>query len=382
MKILSIDTSSRVCSVAILEDDKLIKENHNVSEKEHSQTLMPMIKQTLESINLTLDDIELLACGVGPGSFTGIRIGIATVKAFSDAKKIPIIGVDSLEAQATDVFIQKRKENCKIVSIIDAKKENAYFAVYRVRDGNLSIYKNADVNEIFDIINYMNFEEPVYLIGNIEMQKLEPLMLATISKEQAQGKDTCGFEYVKNSVSMAEAVGVAAFNKYKIGKDGDSNTIMPMYLRKPQAERQREGIQDEDKYIFELTKSDIEEIKKNYSKFPNLWDFRKFEEDAKNAKYYIEKQNNEIIGFIGFKVILDEIEIMNIVTRQDKRNQGVASDLLSHIIRKEKAKKINLEVNERSKTAISLYNKFGFKKVGQRSKYYNGKDDAILMTLY
>ena len=381
MKILSIDTSSSVCSIAIMEDEKVIKEAQNKSEKEHSQTLMPMLKEILEDTKLTLNDIDLIACGVGPGSFTGIRIGIATSKAFSDVKKIPVVGVDSLEAQANAVVIQKGRGNCKIVSIIDARNENAYFAVYRMKDGNLSVYKNADVSEIFDIINYMNFQEPVYLIGNIEMQKLEPLMIAEISKEQAQAKDTNNFEYVKQNVSMAEAIGVAAFNKYKNGTVGDSSTIVPMYLRKPQAERQREGIRDENKYIFEMTNQDIEEIKKDYSKFPNLWDYRKFEEDAKNSRYYIEKQNNEIIGFVGFKIIFDEIEIMNIVTRQDKRNQGVASDLLSHIIRKEKARKINLEVNEKSKTAISLYNKFGFKKVGVRTKYYNGTDDAILMTL-
>ena len=72
---------------------------------------------------------------------------------------------------------------------------------------------------------------------------------------------------------------------------------------------------------------------------------------------------------------------MNIVTREDSRNQGIASSLLSYIIRKIDYNKINLEVNENNKTALNLYRKFGFKNVGQRKNYYNGKEDAILMSL-
>ena len=100
MKILSIDTSSEIAQVAVLENKNVLKEIHNQSKKEHSETLMPMIDELMKSLNLTLDNIDLIACTKGPGSFTGIRIGLATVKAFSDAKKIPIVGVNSLEALA------------------------------------------------------------------------------------------------------------------------------------------------------------------------------------------------------------------------------------------------------------------------------------------
>ena len=96
MKILAIDTSSNICSVALVEDNKIIKEMHNFSEKEHSETLMPMIDELFKTTNLSLDNMGLIACSVGPGSFTGIRIGIATVKAFADAKNIPVVVVNSL----------------------------------------------------------------------------------------------------------------------------------------------------------------------------------------------------------------------------------------------------------------------------------------------
>lgn len=80
MKILAIDTSSKICSVSILEDNNVIIEKHNDDEKTHSQKLMPLIDETLKQFDLTLDNIDLLACCQGPGSFTGIRIGISTVK--------------------------------------------------------------------------------------------------------------------------------------------------------------------------------------------------------------------------------------------------------------------------------------------------------------
>ena len=116
MKILSIDTSSKICSVSILEDTTVILEKHTNDEKTHSQNLMPLIDELFKDTNLTLDNIDLLACSQGPGSFTGIRIGIATIKAFADAKNIPVVGVTSLESLAYNIT-----ESGLIVSLIDAK---------------------------------------------------------------------------------------------------------------------------------------------------------------------------------------------------------------------------------------------------------------------
>ena len=103
MKVLAIDTSSKICSVSILEDDIILISLYNDDEKTHSVKLMPMINEAFQKTNLTLDDISLLACCIGPGSFTGVRIGIATIKAFADVKKIPTIGVTSLESLAYNV---------------------------------------------------------------------------------------------------------------------------------------------------------------------------------------------------------------------------------------------------------------------------------------
>lgn len=381
MKILSMDTSSDVCSVALLEDDRIIDEIHNESEREHSQSLMPMIKELLEKNNITLDDIDLVASGIGPGSFTGIRIGIATTKAFSDAKNIPVVGVNSLEAQAYMVLLKEEKENSKILSMIDARNENAYVAVYRYKNDNLSVYKNPEIMSISNAPEYLDFKDNVYIIGNVPLEKVESMLRARASKEQAQGVDIKKYKFVNSNNTFAEAIGVCAYYKYQNGLAGDSNSIEPMYLNLSQAEKQKKNLDDEKIYINEMSISDKEEIESNYNKFPNIWDERTFEEDARNSKYFVAKQDNQVVGFVSYTVVLDEVEIMNIVTREDSRNQGIASSLLSYIIRKIDYNKINLEVNENNKTALNLYRKFGFKNVGLRKKYYNGKEDAILMSL-
>ena len=121
MKILSISTSSNVCSCSILENTKLIKELSISDNNTHSIKLMPQISQLLSQTNLTLNSIDLFACDIGPGSFTGIRIGISTIKAFCDITNKPCIGIPSLTSLIYNLGI-----NGFICSLIDAKNNNAY----------------------------------------------------------------------------------------------------------------------------------------------------------------------------------------------------------------------------------------------------------------
>ena len=125
MKILSIDTSSNICGVSILEDTNLICNLDSNTGRTHSENLMPMIEEIFNKTSLSIKDIDLIVCDKGPGSFTGIRIGIATAKAFNDSLEIPCIGISSLEALAYNI-----KNDGLICSIIDCKNDNCYFALY------------------------------------------------------------------------------------------------------------------------------------------------------------------------------------------------------------------------------------------------------------
>ena len=143
MKILAIDTSSKVCSVAITEDDKTITSLHNDDEKTHSVKLMPMIDEAFKNANLSLKDIDLLVGSVGPGSFTGVRIGISTIKAFADVSGLPVSGVTSLEGLAyhfitNEVIPSIQFSNTLFCSMIDANNNNVYCGLYRYYNGSLN----------------------------------------------------------------------------------------------------------------------------------------------------------------------------------------------------------------------------------------------------
>ena len=379
MKVLSIDTSSKIASIAIIEDGRVLDEMHVLSEEEHSQTLMPMIEKMFNDNNMDLDEIDLIGCSRGPGSFTGIRIGIATAKAFSDAKNIPLIGIDSLEALAYSVVIEKENNDCEILAMINAKNDNVYAATYLVNNGKLNMVKNAEIMNLTETVNYIDFKKQVFIVGCEDEDSIRKLIQAEASSERAISGDDCSFEFVKDTIPTAASIGIAAYEKYKNGVVDE--IIVPLYLRKPQAERNLFQV-DEKTIVTEMAITDKEFIIDNYDKFSSSWDIKAFKSDADDSKYFVSKIDTEVFGYISYRVVLDEVEIMNVVTREDARNMGIASSLLSYLIRNVDASKFNLEVNENNKVAIKIYKKFGFVEVGKRKNYYNnGEENAILMSL-
>ena len=379
MEVLSIDTSSKIAPIAIIEDGRVLDEMHVLSEEEHSQTLMPMIEKMFNDNNMDLDEIDLIGCSRGPGSFTGIRIGIATAKAFSDAKNIPLIGIDSLEALAYSAVIEKENNDCEILAMINAKNDNVYAATYLVNNGKLNMVKNAEIMNLTETVNYIDFKKQVFIVGCEDEDSIRKLIQAEASSERAISGDDCSFEFVKDTIPTAASIGIAAYEKYKNGVVDE--IIVPLYLRKPQAERNLFQV-DEKTIVTEMAITDKEFIIDNYDKFSSSWDIKAFKSDADDSKYFVSKIDTEVFGYISYRVVLDEVEIMNVVTREDARNMGIASSLLSYLIRNVDASKFNLEVNENNKVAIKIYKKFGFMEVGERKNYYNnGKENAILMSL-
>lgn len=213
MKILCIDTSSKLCSVAILEDTNLIKKLELDNGLTHSETLMPLIKELFEKSNLVLKDIDLLVSDIGPGSFTGIRIGVATVKAFSDSLNIPCIGISSLE-----VLAYNAKNDGIICSTIDCKNDNCYFSLYELIDGDYTVLEEPcakPVQEVLDLLNTKYSNNQIEFVG-----------------DGIPSNST-------NCYLNVEALGIAGYKKF-IKNNNVGEDILPLYLKKPQAQRQLE----------------------------------------------------------------------------------------------------------------------------------------------
>ena len=235
MKILSLDTSSKICSVAVLEDTDVIIEKHIENELTHSQKLMPLVDEILKQTNLTLKDFDFYACSVGPGSFTGVRIGVSTVKAFCDVTNVPIVSVSSLESLAYNTLSSNFTNDADLVcSILDAKNDNVYFELFKKLDNHFELIENLDAKNIDEMITLLKkYHSTSILFVGDGAKKHQYKLLEYFSKatfvEDVFNKQT------------SNSVGIAGYYHFKNGNFGDSNSITPLYLRKSQAERALEG---------------------------------------------------------------------------------------------------------------------------------------------
>lgn len=222
MRILSIDTASNLSTVAVLEDETCIKEIVVNDARNHSEKIMPMIEQVLTETNLTLKDINLIVCDKGPGSFTGIRIGVGTVIAFRDSLNIPCVGISSLEALAYNV-----KSDGLICSLIDAKNNNVYFSLFKLENNKytqINDFKFETIENVFEVLK--KYDSSITFVGDGSVFYKELILQKNLHSNFCENNDLSSY-----------SLGLAGLEHYKNSTD---NSIMPLYLRKSQAERMLE----------------------------------------------------------------------------------------------------------------------------------------------
>ena len=295
MKILGIDTSSKRCTVCILEDNNVIVELHSDDEKTHSQTLMPLIDEMFKKTDLSLKDIDMLACCVGPGSFTGVRIGISTAKAFADVYNFKTFGVSSLEGLAYNIKEEisllhtssaaktgsspENSKDCKdytsqsisliICSLIDAKNENVYYGLFDENYNKIEELSTCSIDELIDKLKRL--DKPIAFVGDGALaykEKLEQHLckslnnfseinlennLETSSNNSNNSKDSnLSAYFFEGEKNLASSISIAkfAYNKYVNFENSTAqvqdfnSSLSPMYLRKSQAERSLEERKD------------------------------------------------------------------------------------------------------------------------------------------
>lgn len=218
MKILAIDTTTKKATVALSMDDNIyIKEVDN--EITHSEKLLPLLDEVLNKCNLTLKDIDLFATTLGPGSFTGVRIGIATIKAIAKVTNKKIFGTTSLELLAVDGIKKATFTPKYVLSLMDAKNTRVYYNLYKYEDGKLVALDFAGNDYACDVIQ------------NVEKMNLEDLLIVIDNN---------------NNVNIENVVVAALDLKNIFDLDLSSNlydylNIDAMYYRKSEAERTKDG---------------------------------------------------------------------------------------------------------------------------------------------
>lgn len=236
MNILMIDTSGPACGVALSRDGRIVCEMELTSGLTHSQRVMPMVDSALEMSGMTVGDVDVFGAVVGPGSFTGVRIGVSTVKALAHAKGKPCMGVDALQALAANVTAF----DGVVCPILDARAQQVYGAMFEAGFPPKRLTDDAAM-KLTDFLD------------EVEKTGRRALFLG----DGAPGFETAIRERLGERASFApeqhrglragSALALAAL--YAQGKleagagEGvglcDSLTLMPLYLRAPQAERER-----------------------------------------------------------------------------------------------------------------------------------------------
>lgn len=227
MKILAIDTSSMVASAAVMDEEKLVAEYIINHKKTHSEQLMPIIEEVLESCGLNIREIDAIAVASGPGSFTGLRIGAATAKGLAHACDIKIIGVPTLDGLAFNL------PYCQgiICPIMDARRNQVYTALYKWDRGNFYKLKPHCAIALSELLEDLKKrEESIVFLGDGV-----PVHRDTIKKVLG---DRAGFAPLNADRQRASSIAELALEALKRGEGQSGDVFVPFYLRKSQAERE------------------------------------------------------------------------------------------------------------------------------------------------
>jgi len=228
MKILAFDSTAPVATVCITDDDKLISLFTINNTMTHSETLLPMIKSSLEIAGVSIEDIDLFACSKGPGSFTGVRIGICTLKGLSLGRSKPCVGVSTLEALSYNL-IDTAPKNVIICPVMDAR-HNTFFNALFLNGKRLCDDRCIDIGELNEELITLN--KKVMFVGDGYELAKEKINYDKIL-------DTPQMLIKQNAYSVA----CLANKIYKNNPDGDYSdlSLSPDYLRPSQAERTKEN---------------------------------------------------------------------------------------------------------------------------------------------
>ena len=229
MKILSIDCSAGPASVAVSEDGKILASSFVNVKLTHSQTLMPMIENTLSAALLNFGDIEGIAVNHGPGSFTGIRIGIAAAKGLAAPRGLPCVGVSTLLSMAYNYS----DTDCIVCAVMDARCNQVYNALFEVKNGRITRLSDDRAilcEELAEELKKVSqsTEKCVIIVGD-GTEVFYPF---------ARDIANVGKSGVNNRYQNASSVGLAARELFENGNTVSPDKLLPIYLRLPQAERE------------------------------------------------------------------------------------------------------------------------------------------------
>lgn len=343
MNYLLINTANDELVLIIYKNGQIFACNEKGAKK-HNEILLPKLQELLDNAGLTLNEIDEYGVVIGPGSFTGVRVGVATVKAFKDVFNKPVRAINNL-----DLLYEVAKANGDTPKTVAIEGSlNSYF-VGTVQNDRLNIYqRNLSQQELIDVVQ----GDKVYMYTNTHNYD----------------NGVC--------VEFNNQAFVQAF------LNSANYDLTPIYYQLSQAENDK--LAHSALTIREAEVWDIKVISElDKSNFDNAWDATMLEKmlTSKSTTIYVAEMDERVIGFLVAENDIDEFNISRVVVAQDARNHGIGTKLINHIeqIATENKMNVSLEVSVNNFTAKVLYEKLGYIVRRVRKEYYKDKSDCLEM---
>lgn len=386
MIILASDTTTKSLSVAILQEDRILFSHTEETGSTHSQTLMPLILQALDAVGLKFADIGLFACTAGPGSYTGIRINVSTIKAIAYASGKPATGVSTLATLAYPYIA----DDTAVCPLIDARNRRVFAAAYL---GKTTVLKedNYPIDEVLAKIGEVASVRRIVFCGDAAAKYgADSGVLEAVAKMQSLVPDIA-VEFLGTVPQAADAARIA------LSESSDSSWMLRQdpfllearYISPSQAERMKSKNKTDPKFAIRPAEaSDVEELHQLETEcFAIPWTEESLRRDIVEndfAQYFIALTDGRIAGYIGFYYSCEDAQITNLAVTADLRGKGIGHMLVKralHFCASKGCERVTLEVRTGNSRAIALYSAEGFSMEGIRKGYYadNGEDAIIML---
>jgi tRNA threonylcarbamoyladenosine biosynthesis protein TsaB len=363
MKILSLDTAMAACSAAVVDTDHALPlaEAFQPMERGHAEALAPLVAEVLRASGLTFSEIDRIAVTTGPGTFTGVRIGLSFARGLGLARGIPVIGIDSLTAIAAN-----EPANSPLLVVADARNGEVYAAC-------------------FDSERRM-IAEPHITTPAAAANSMPPgtLFIGTAKHSAIAAHAGSGF-----SASEAGDLPVAVRFARCAAEAPDQGMPAPVYLRAPDAKPQAAPLRPAGAITVEEVSGMAAPLLAaiHAESFEAGWSAESFEVLMRTpgAATLVAFAQGEPLAFVLTRRAADEAEIISIATRAQAQRRGVARQLLTRqlaTLASQGVRQVFLEVATSNTAARGLYLAMGFTEAGRRKGYYahaGGREDAIIM---
>jgi tRNA threonylcarbamoyl adenosine modification protein YeaZ/ribosomal-protein-alanine acetyltransferase len=383
MRVLALDTTTTAGSVAIVDDEEVVVERRGDPARSLAERLPTDVLRALEASGLALADIDVFAIAVGPGAFTGLRIGIATIQGFAFAGRRAVVPVSALAALAESADVAA---GMRVGAWMNAHRRDVFSALYQVTD-----------KPRFDPGRLIELEppavaDPAALLAAWEAADRAPRALIGDGAELFAGLVPSHIRVIAPP-ALAGIIGQMGIARARAGEAVNPAAVQPLYIRRPDVEIAREAARaalTPAVRIEPLTSPDeldallaVEE-----ASFTNPWTRDMYLAELQNpgASFLLlaKESAGQVVGFCGFWRVLDELHINNLAVLPEHRRRGVASAILARVFDEARAlgaKRTLLEVRRSNEAARHLYERFGFTVAGVRRGYYrNPEEDALVLS--